>query len=89
MHEAVCWRLWWKSHQGSGWKKRSAKSAERASPVEIDVGALIGGGKLTYGALQNLDLPVVMAAVLCASFFVVPANALVDAVQAALDPRQR
>ncbi len=69
----------------------------------LDIGALIGGGtlltevvfglrgigKLTYDALQNLDLPVVMAAVLYASFFVVLANAAVDAVQAALDPRQR
>ena len=69
----------------------------------LDIGALIGGGtlltevvfglrgigKLTYDALQNLDLPVVMAAVLYASFFVVLANALVDALQAALDPRQR
>ena len=69
----------------------------------LDIGALIGGGtlltevvfglrgigKLTYDALQNLDLPVVMATVLYASFFVVLANAAVDAVQAALDPRQR
>ena len=69
----------------------------------LDIGALIGGGtlltevvfglrgigKLTYDALQNLDLPVVMAAVLYASFFVVLANAAVDVVQAALDPRQR
>ena len=69
----------------------------------LDIGALIGGGtlltevvfglrgigKLTYDALQNLDLPVVMATVLYASFFVVLANGVVDAVQAALDPRQR
>ena len=69
----------------------------------LDIGALIGGGtlltevvfglrgigKLTYDALQNLDLPVVMATVLYASFFVVLANAAVDAVQAGLDPRQR
>ena len=69
----------------------------------LDIGALIGGGtlltevvfglrgigKLTYDALQNLDLPVVMATVLYASFFVVLANAAVDAAQAALDPRQR
>ena len=69
----------------------------------LDIGALIGGGtlltevvfglrgigKLTYDALQNLDLPVVMATVLYASLFVVLANAAVDAAQAALDPRQR
>ena len=69
----------------------------------LDIGALIGGGtlltevvfglrgigKLTYDALQSLDLPVVMAAVLYASFFVVLANAAVDGVQAVLDPRRR
>ena len=69
----------------------------------LDIGALVGGGtlltevvfglhgigKLTYDALQNLDLPVVMAAVLYASFFVVLASAAVDAAQALLDPRRR
>ncbi len=69
----------------------------------LDIGALIGGGtlltevvfglhgvgKLTYDALQNLDLSMVMAAVLYAAFFVVLANAAVDALQAALDPRRR
>jgi peptide/nickel transport system permease protein len=69
----------------------------------LDFGALVGGGtllvevvfglrgvgKLTYDALQSLDLAMVMAAVLYAAFFVVLANAAVDALQAALDPRQR
>ena len=69
----------------------------------LDFGALVGGGtllvevvfglhgvgKLTYDALQNLDLAMVMAAVLYAAAFVVLANAVVDAVQAALDPRRR
>jgi peptide/nickel transport system permease protein len=69
----------------------------------LDFGALIGGGalltevvfglrgvgKLTYDALQNLDLPVILATVLYASFFVVAANALVDALYAWLDPRVR
>ncbi len=69
----------------------------------LDFGALVGGGtllvevvfglhgvgKLTYDALQSLDLPTVMAAVLYAAFFVVLANSAVDALQAALDPRQR
>ena len=55
----------------------------------LDFGALVGGGalltevvfglqgvgKLTYDALQNLDLPVIMATVMYASFFVVIANA--------------
>jgi peptide/nickel transport system permease protein len=69
----------------------------------LDFGALVGGsalltevvfdlhgvGKLTYDALQTLDLPVIMATVLYASFFVVLANALVDIVYILLDPRVR
>jgi peptide/nickel transport system permease protein len=69
----------------------------------LDFGALVGGGtllvevvfglrglgKLTYDALQNLDLAMVMACVLYAAFFVVLANAAVDFVQARLDPRGR
>ena len=69
----------------------------------LDFGSLVGGaalltevvfglqgvGKLTYDALQNLDLPVIMATVMYASFFVVGANALVDVAYAALDPRVR
>ncbi|HKN08416.1 MAG TPA: ABC transporter permease [Pseudomonadota bacterium] len=69
----------------------------------LDFGALVGGGalltevvfglqgvgKLTYDALRNLDLPVIMATVMYASFFVVFANALVDITYATLDPRVR
>ncbi|MBC7801580.1 MAG: ABC transporter permease, partial [Gemmatimonadaceae bacterium] len=69
----------------------------------LDIGALVGGGtllteivfglpglgRLTYDALLSLDLPMVMAAVLYASFFVVLASAAVDALAAALDPRRR
>lgn len=69
----------------------------------LDFGFLVGGGalltevvfglqgigKLTYDALKNLDLPVIMATVMYASFFVVAANALVDLVYAAIDPRVR
>jgi peptide/nickel transport system permease protein len=69
----------------------------------LDFGALVGGGalltevvfglqgvgKLTYDALRNLDLPVIMATVMYASFFVVAANAVVDVAYAALDPRVR
>jgi len=69
----------------------------------LDFGALVGGsalltevvfalqgvGRLTYGALQNLDLPVIMATVMYASFFVVLANALVDITYGILDPRVR
>lgn len=69
----------------------------------LDFGALVGGsalltevvfglqgvGKLTYDALQNLDLPIIMTTVMYASFFVVMANALVDIVYMLLDPRVR
>jgi peptide/nickel transport system permease protein len=69
----------------------------------LDFGALVGGaalltevvfglqgiGKLTYDALKNLDLPVIMATVMYASFFVVAANALVDLLYVVLDPRIR
>ncbi len=69
----------------------------------LDFGALVGGGtlltevvfglrgvgKLTFDALQNLDLPLVMATVTYSSFFVVIANAAVDFAQIALDPRLR
>ncbi|MEO6879731.1 MAG: ABC transporter permease [Mycobacteriaceae bacterium] len=67
----------------------------------LDFGALVGGsalltevvfglpgvGRLTYTALQNLDLPVILGTVLYAAFFVVLSNAVVDLVYAALDPR--
>jgi peptide/nickel transport system permease protein len=69
----------------------------------MDFAALVGGGalltevvfglqgvgKLTYDALQNLDLPVIMVSVLFASFFIVAANALVDILYVILDPRLR
>lgn len=69
----------------------------------LDFGALVGGGalltevvfglqgvgKLTYDALQNLDLPMIMATVIYASFFVVTANFVVDMLYAFLDPRVR
>lgn len=69
----------------------------------LDFGALVGGaalltevvfglngvGRLTFQALQNLDLPVILATVIYASFFVVAANALVDMLYAVIDPRVR
>ncbi|MBB3237120.1 ABC transporter permease [Phyllobacterium endophyticum] len=69
----------------------------------LDFGALVGGGailtevvfnlpgigRLTYQALQNLDLPFIMATVMYSTFFVVLANALVDVAHAWLDPRVR
>ena len=69
----------------------------------LDFGALVGGGalltevvfglpgigKLTYDSLQTLDLPLIMATVMYASFFVVAANAAVDALYAFIDPRVR
>ncbi|MDE2145264.1 MAG: ABC transporter permease [Burkholderiales bacterium] len=69
----------------------------------LDFGALVGGGalltevvfslpgigKLTFDSLQALDLPVIMATVMYASFFVVAANAVVDMLYAFVDPRVR
>jgi peptide/nickel transport system permease protein len=69
----------------------------------LDFGALVGGaalltevvfglhgiGWLTYQSLQNFDLPVIMATVMYAAFFVVVANAVVDLCYAGLDPRVR
>jgi peptide/nickel transport system permease protein len=69
----------------------------------LDFGALVGGGALlvevvfnlhglgwlTYTSLQNFDLPVILATVVYAAFFVVIVNAAVDVVYALLDPRVR
>jgi peptide/nickel transport system permease protein len=69
----------------------------------LDFGALVGGaalltevvfglpgvGRLTYEALQKVDLPMIMGTVLYAAFFVVLANAVVDLLYARLDPRVR
>jgi peptide/nickel transport system permease protein len=69
----------------------------------LDFGALVGGGtvltemvfglhgvgKLTYDALQTLDLPMLMAVVMYGAVAVVAVNALADAAAWALDPRRR
>ena len=69
----------------------------------LDVGALLGGGtvltevvfglhglgKLTFDALQTLDLPMIMATVMYASVLVVAVNAGADALAWWLDPRRR
>lgn len=69
----------------------------------LDFGALVGGGalltevvfnlhgigKLTYDSLRTLDLPMIMATVLYAAFFIVMANFVVDVIYAMIDPRVR
>ena len=69
----------------------------------LDFGALVAGGalltevvfglpgvgKLTYDSLQNLDLPMIMATAIYASFFIIMANLVVDIVYGILDPRVR
>ena len=69
----------------------------------LDFGALVGGaalltevvfglhgvGKLTYDSLQNFDLPLIMATVMYAAFFVIVANAFIDLLYSWLDPRVR
>ena len=68
----------------------------------LDFGALVGGGtvltemvfglhgvgKLTYDALQTLDLPMLMAVVMYGAVAVVGVNAAADAVVWVLDPRR-
>ena len=69
----------------------------------LDFGALVAGGALltevvfgihgvgylTYQALCNLDLPMIMGTVVYGAFFIVLANALVDVGYAWLDPSIR
>ena len=69
----------------------------------LDFGALVGGGtlltevvfglhgigRLTYDALRNLDLAMIMGTVLYAAILVVAVNAAMDLVQRWLDPRLR
>ncbi|MCB9948461.1 MAG: ABC transporter permease [Rhodospirillaceae bacterium] len=69
----------------------------------LDFGVLVGGaalltevvfglngvGRLTYQALLSLDLPMILATVMYASFFVVVTNALVDMLYVLIDPRVR
>jgi len=50
---------------------------------------LPGVGQLTYQSFQSFDLPVIMATVVYAAFFITLASALVDVVYAWLDPRIR
>ncbi|MBS0988451.1 ABC transporter permease [Acetobacter okinawensis] len=50
---------------------------------------LPGVGRLTYQALNSLDLPLIMATVMYSAVFVVLANAVVDAAYLFLDPRVR
>ncbi|TPW28505.1 ABC transporter permease [Martelella alba] len=69
----------------------------------LDFGVLVGGaalltevvfglngvGRLTYQAMLNLDLPMILATVMYASFFVVVTNAIVDILYVVIDPRVR
>ena len=69
----------------------------------LDFGALVAGGalltevvfglpgvgKLTYDSLQNLDLPMILATVIYASFFIILANTIIDILYGILDPRVR
>jgi peptide/nickel transport system permease protein len=68
----------------------------------LDIGSLLGGavitetvfalpgiGAISVQASQELNLPVVMATVLVAAFFVVVMNLVVDLLYAVIDPRVR
>jgi peptide/nickel transport system permease protein len=56
--------------------------------IEV-VSSLPGVGMLTYQALQNLDLPFIMASVMYGAIFIVIANTVVDMLYAVIDPRAR
>jgi peptide/nickel transport system permease protein len=56
--------------------------------IEV-VSSLPGVGMLTYQALQNLDLPFIMASVMYGAIFIVVANTVVDLLYAVIDPRAR
>jgi peptide/nickel transport system permease protein len=69
----------------------------------LDFGALVGGGALlievvsslpgvgmlTYQALQNVDLPFIMATVMYGAIFIVVANTAVDMLYVVIDARAR
>jgi peptide/nickel transport system permease protein len=68
----------------------------------LDIGVALGGAVITetiFGlqgmgwyavqAIPNLNLPVIMATVLVAAFFIVCANVIVDCLYAVIDPRVR
>ena len=68
----------------------------------LDIGTALGGtvitenvfglqgvGRLAVQAAQQLNLPIVMATVLVAAFFIVTANVIVDVLYAVIDPRVR
>jgi peptide/nickel transport system permease protein len=68
--------------------------------VGIDIGVFMGGavvvesvygwpgiGQLTWHAIQQIDIPVIMAVTLVAAVGIVLANLLVDLIAPAIDPR--
>ncbi|MGC5342062.1 ABC transporter permease [Streptomyces sp. DT24] len=50
---------------------------------------LPGAGKLTYDAIDQLDIPMITGTVVFAAFFIVVMNLLVDIAYHAIDPRVR
>ena len=48
-----------------------------------------GVGQITVQAVNDLNLPIVMATVLLAATFVIVANVVVDMLYAVIDPRVR
>jgi peptide/nickel transport system permease protein len=89
--------------KGAGEKRILIKHASRMSLITVvslfglDFGALVGGSALLTEVVfgiqgvgrQNFDLPLIMATVMYAAFFIVIANAIVDLVYAWIDPRVR
>ena len=61
----------------------------RCSGLHAGVPHRPGLGAATVQAISYNDLPMMQGVVLCAAFFVIMANPLVDIAYAALDPRVR
>ena len=57
--------------------------------ITENVFGLQGLGRLAAQAAVELNLPIVMATVLLAAFFIVTANVIVDVLYAVIDPRVR
>jgi peptide/nickel transport system permease protein len=57
--------------------------------ITESVFGLPGMGRLALNSVTDSDLPVIVGITLLTAFFVVVANALVDILYAALDPRVR
>ena len=82
--------------------EQAPASGSAATAAGLDLGGLLGGaiiseqvfnftglGWQSIQAIQNSDLPIIVAVVVVASFFIVLANLVVDVLYGVIDPRVR